>query len=140
MSSVADQCRRIGLRGDNTPRPFAPEHGEPDIVEGLRTEADNFGGIQAHVGDLFRESANEIERLRKLYADSESRLAACEGDLEQMIAERDALRERIERAPLADAVSSYSISGFQRHYMTVNSRSDLSAIVGKRVRLVVEDE
>lgn len=79
----------------------------------------------------------EIERLRaevaeagRRYADSESRVAACDAALQDTQAERDALRERIEKAPSIEL----SREDWLDHYERVSP-----SYIGKRVALVVLD-
>lgn len=69
------------------------------------------------------------DALRNRWANAESRLAACDGDLQQVIVERDALRERIEKAPVRRVITDghYDYAGC--------SGLDL---LNKRVRLVVD--
>lgn len=107
-----------------------------DLVQRLRVESDNFM-VPMSAMSAMSLAADEIERLRaevagagRRYADSESRLAACDAALQDVQAERDALRERIEKAPSIEL----SREDWLDHYERVSP-----SYIGKRVALVVLD-
>lgn len=140
---------------DNMPRPFAPEHSEPqlsDIVARLRNEAsdgDHLGVNEQTITTAFmREGADEIERLRaeneawksQIHDEIAANLAFREagGALQdedmptfcaRLIAERDRLRERIERAPVV------KVRGKIGEFATIVVSHSL---LGKTLRLVEE--
>lgn len=133
------------MRSDNMPRPFAPEHSEPDIAHKLRDAHDEIERLRSalryeqhrsdrvgtHGPDCYAwgpahwECAmRETERLRAANLD-------CLDHFEQIKAERDRLRERIERAPMRRCTSD-------------DGKIDLIhcsglGLVGKDVRLVMEE-
>lgn len=116
------------MKPNNTPRPFAPEHREPqlsDIVARLRKEAsdgDHLGVNEQTITTAFlREAADEIERLR---------------------VERDRLCDRIEKA-LAVSASNCEVIALAggNHYNAMVALFGPPAcdLGGKRIRLIVEE-
>jgi hypothetical protein len=140
------------MRPDNMPRPHAPEHSAMDVVDELGIAAmihDDMANAPSAIGTSIRRGIAEIERLRaeveRLKADPVACLVQIrwaigdngkrmQSELVEYIAaafqERDALRRRIEEAPVVDVHDS-------QHGAWIAAAAP-DAWIGKRVRLVVE--
>lgn len=143
------------MRSDNMPRPFAPENdawAPADIVARLRNEAsdgDHLGVNEQTITTAYlREAADEIERLRaeneswksQVHEEIIANLAFREAGgalpdedmptfCTRLVAERDRLRERIERAPVV------KVRGKIGEFATIVVSHSL---LGKTLRLVEE--
>ena len=114
------------------PRPVAPEHSESKLLDRLLEHASLHDELVRHGADDeqrmwaddLREAHDEIERLRAANLD-------CIDWFEQLKADYDRLRERIETAPVTTV----------NHFWQAMFHFQGNAVPeeGKRVRLVVEE-
>lgn len=147
------------MRPNDMPRPFAPDHSDgDDLVRRLASiaaEARAYG--YAAFADEADNALGEIERLRAELSEAKRRASNAEFELnclEQVRlrdnqylidraekAERElaALRERIEKAPVATVGDLHSDLGDDVGFTEIVGNCDeLFVLEGKRVRLVEE--